>query len=186
MVKKGNYILLIQIKEGLFLRILSELKFQSACNSLVVSSVQVGPEILLPKDTLSAAVSPLLNSSNPSPFAVFPLSYVIGLENLPTQKQFEIKYAVYKSILFLTGVYKEAFSEAILKEEFFEELSEEDKEDWKEKHGEDVMSYFNHSLITKIGRPALKMLRLVSYCLFAFYWCCEVSLLEVIYHKHLL
>ena len=108
------------------------------------------------------------------------------MEYLPTQKQFEKKYAVSKSLLFLTGVYKEAFSEAILKDEFFEELSEEDKEDWKDKHGQDVMSYFNQSLITKIGRPALKMLRLVSYRLFSFVWCCEVSLFEVIYHKHLL
>ena len=73
---------------------------------------------------------------------------------------------VHKALFFLTGVYKEAFSDVILKEEFFEELSKDDKEDWKDKHGEDVMSYFNQSLITKIGRPALKMLRFVPHCLF--------------------
>ena len=70
----------------------------------------------------------------------------------------------HKTVFFLTGVYKEAFSDAILKEQFFEELSKDDKEDWKDKHGEDVMSYFNQSLITKIGLPALKMLRFVPYC----------------------
>ena len=74
---------------------------------------------------------------------------------------------VHKPLLFLTGVYKEAFSKDILKEEFFEELSKDDKEDWKDKHGEDVMSYFNRSLIAKIGRPAWKMLRFVSQCLFS-------------------
>ena len=70
----------------------------------------------------------------------------------------------FTNLLFLTGVYKEGFSQEILKEEFFEELSKDDKEDWKDKHGEDVMSYFNQSLITKIGRPALEMLRFVTYC----------------------
>ena len=74
---------------------------------------------------------------------------------------------VHKPLLFLTGVFKEAFSKDILKEEFFEELSKDDKEDWKDKHGEDVMSYFNQSLIAKIGRPAWKMLRFVSHCLFS-------------------
>ena len=68
---------------------------------------------------------------------------------------------VLKPVFFLSGVYKEAFSEAILKEEFFEDLSEDDKENWKDEYGEDVMTYFNQSLITKIGSPALKMLRFV-------------------------
>jgi len=73
---------------------------------------------------------------------------------------------IHKPLFFLIGVYKEAFSEAILKEEFFEELSKDDKEDWKDKHGEDVMSYFNQSLVTKIGLPALKMLRFVPHFFF--------------------
>jgi len=73
-------------------------------------------------------------------------------------------YVAYRNIALEneTGVYKEAFSNVILKEDFFEELSKDDKEDWKDKHGEEVMSYFNQSLITKIGRPALKMLRYVE------------------------
>ena len=88
--------------------------------------------------------------------------------------------------MFLTGVYKEGFSQEILKEEFFEKLSKDDKEDWKDKHGEDVMSYFNQSLITKIGRPALKMLWFVSHSLFSFVLFVHVKYLyfKAIYHMH--
>ena len=86
--------------------------------------------------------------------------------------------------MFLTGVYKEGFSQEILKEEFFEKLSKDDKEDWKDKHGEDVMSYFNQSLITKIGRPALKMLRFVSHCLFSFVLFVKYLYFKAIYHMH--
>ena len=63
--------------------------------------------------------------------------------------------------LFLAGVYKEAFSSVVLSSDYFDQLSEDDKKAWQDKHNEGVMDYFNRSLVTKIGRPALKMLRFV-------------------------
>lgn len=109
------------------------------------------------------------------PRILFSVLKYTQLKILSTQKwSVEKNNDVYKPPFFLTGVYKEAFSNVILKEDFFEELSKEDKEDWKDKHGEDVMSYFNQSLITKIGRPALKMLRFVPHCLFSLVSFCFV------------
>ena len=55
------------------------------------------------------------------------------------------------------------FSTEILSTAFFDELSEEDSRTWKEEKGEDVMAYFNRSLLTYIGKPALKMLRFVQW-----------------------
>ena len=63
--------------------------------------------------------------------------------------------------LFLAGVYKEAFSSVVLSSDYFDQLSKDDKKAWQDKHNEGVMDYFNRSLVTKIGRPALKMLRFV-------------------------
>ena len=45
---------------------------------------------------------------------------------------------------------------------FHDKLSEDDKKTWEEEKGEDVLAYFNSSLLTYIGKPALKMLRYLN------------------------
>ncbi|KAL9959510.1 hypothetical protein ACROYT_G032837 [Oculina patagonica] len=80
----------------------------------------------------------------------------VGIHNL--------KYSAYRNIALEneTGVYKEAFSSIVLSPDYFDELSKSDKKEWEDKHGEDVLAYFNRSLVTKIGRPAVKMLRYIE------------------------
>jgi len=61
-----------------------------------------------------------------------------------------------------TGVYKEPFSTTIGSTPFFDQLSKDDNKTWKDEKGQDVLAYFNRSLLTYIGKPALKMLRYVE------------------------
>ena len=49
----------------------------------------------------------------------------------------------------------------VLSLDFYDKLSEDDKKAWKDEYKEDVMAYFNRSLVTKIGNATLKMLRFV-------------------------
>lgn len=64
---------------------------------------------------------------------------------------------------FFVGVYKEQFSKTIQSTGFFDQLSEDDNKTWKEETGQDVLGYFNRSLLTYIGKPAIKMLRFVLH-----------------------
>ena len=64
---------------------------------------------------------------------------------------------------FFAGVYKEQFATTIQSTAFFEHLSKDDNKTWKEEKKQDVMTYFNRSLLTYIGKPALKMLRFVLF-----------------------
>ena len=49
----------------------------------------------------------------------------------------------------------------VLSPDFYDKLSADDKKAWEDEYKEDVMAYFNRSLVTKIGNATLKMLRFV-------------------------
>lgn len=76
----------------------------------------------------------------------------------------DMHYLKYRNIFLYneSGVYKEQFSKTIQSTGFFDQLSEDDNKTWKEETGQDVLGYFNRSLLTYIGKPAIKMLRYVE------------------------
>lgn len=53
------------------------------------------------------------------------------------------------------------FSKTIQSSAFFDQLSKDDNKTWKDEKGQEVLTYFNRSILTYIGKPALKMLRFV-------------------------
>lgn len=77
---------------------------------------------------------------------------------------FYMNYVIYRNIALYneSGIYKEQFASTIQSTGFFDQLSKDDNKTWKDEKGQDVLGYFNRSLLTYIGKPAAKMLRYVK------------------------